>query len=302
MKKTIRFASCMLLLLVFIVSCGRATRAHDLTPDVCEPAHAHAANKVNQKMFASALITWSPVEVECPVCQTKNIFLEWVSYGNYIYQFPSKYQLVFWPLTDSPSWYSCKKCRLTAYIGEFKEVPKDKIPALREMLKGVSLPPQKELSKKESLEHQPYLGIPVSARLVVAEKVYRTLGRTDDDFWSIFYRVMAYHFDADKKQPEADEARRKALALIERALADKTKEGVRKELLYLSGAMKHFLRDDAAALRDFEEAKKLTFAHPERKAEDNEGYNGYISKLIDEYIEMLRKGEGPRTKKDAGGH
>lgn len=262
-----------------------------VTPDSCYLANA---------MYSSSLITYVPVEVECPICKTVNVFMEWASYGSYVYQWPSKYQMVFWPYTDSVAWYSCKKCRLTAFMGDFKNIPQEKIPALRQLLTGVTLPPQKERSKKDSMEHPPYLELSTTARLVVAEKVYRSLGQTDDEFWNHFYRVLGYHADEEGKQTEADEARRKSLAITERLLDDKTHEGTRKELLYLSGAMKHFLRDDAGATQDFAAAKKLTYADKNLKPEEAKGFDGFLSKLIDEYIEMLGKSKGPRLKEKSG--
>ena len=299
MKDSLRPVLCLTLLLLLTLPDGRVSHAADTSaPETLPMLHAHATREPS----TSAAITWSPVEVECPICKTKNIFMQWSTYGSYIYQWPEKYQLVFWPYTDGAAWYSCKKCRLTAFMSDFKEIPAEKIPELRKALEDAKLPPQKERSEKESREHPPYLEIPTAARLVVAEKVYRALGRTDDHFWSHFYRVMGYHFDQDGKQTDADEARRKALALTERFLADEANEGVRKEMLYISGALKHFLRDDAGSLRDFEEAKKLTYAAKEIEPEKNEGYNAYISKLIDEYLEMLRKGKGPREKATGDGH
>jgi hypothetical protein len=285
--------------ILFLALAAQSVAALDVTAERARPSltvETQAACDMTGEHFSHAAITWSPVEVECPVCKTKNIFLQWGSYGSYIYQFPSKYQLIFWPYTEGAAWYSCKKCRLTAFMDDFKEIPAAKIPELREMLQHVSLPPQKQRSDKESMDNPPYLEISSAARLVVAEKVYRTLGRTEDDFWNHFYRVMGYHFAGDEMHAEADVARRKSLAVTERLLADKTDEGRRKELLYISGAMRHFLRDDAGALKDFDEAKKLKFSDKSLKPEDNDGFNGYLSKLIDEYIEMLRKGEGPRTK------
>lgn len=189
---------------------------------------AHAETVETCELGSASLITWSPDEIECPVCQTKNIFMVWGSYGSYVYQFPSKYQLVFWPFTDGQAWYSCKKCRYTAFMGAFKDVPKDKIADLRKMLEEVSLPAQKTHSKEESLARPPYLEIPTSERLLVVEKIHRFLGETGDDYWNHFYRVLAYHFDAEKKQVEADEARRKSLAITERLLADKANDGRRK--------------------------------------------------------------------------
>jgi len=263
---------------------------------------AHAETVETCELGSSALITWSPDEIECPVCQTKNTFLVWGSYGNYIYQYPSKYQLVFWPFTANPTWYSCKKCRYTNFMGTFQNVPKEKIADLRKMLEGVSLPAQKTLSKEESLARPPYLEIPTSQRLLVVEKVNRFLGETGDDYWNHFYRVLAYHFDAEKKQAEADEARRKSLAITERLLADKANEGKRKELLYIAGSMRHFLREDKAALKNFEEARDLKYSDKDLKPEQYKNYDVYLATVIKEYIEMLHKGKGPREQNPEEDH
>src|SRR5205823_3966604 len=152
---------------------------------------------------------------------------------------------------------------------------------------------QPERSLKESMEHPPYLEIPMSAKLAVAEKVYRSLGLTDDDFWNHFYRVQGYH---SSKPAEGDQARQKSIAITEKLLADKANDGRRKELLYVLGAMRHFIGNDPGALKAFEEAAKLKYDSKKLKAEQNKNYNEYLSKLIDEYSEMIRKGEGPRQK------
>ncbi|HEX6731298.1 MAG TPA: hypothetical protein VF074_14840 [Pyrinomonadaceae bacterium] len=242
-------------------------------------------------------ITWFPDEKTCAVCETKNIFLVPGSWGNYIYQYPSKYQLIFWPYTDSASWYSCKKCRMTAFMGDFENVPKDKVAELRKVLESVTLPAQKTLSEKESFEHPPYLDLPLSDRMLVAEKVYQTLGVKGDGFWAQFYRVLGSHLEGDKKLPGAAEARRKALKIVEPWLTDKAKEGQRKESLYICGAMRHFLDEDAEAMKLFVEAEKLKYSDASLNAEQNQGYDEYLSTLIKEYIEMLKKGEGPKKMK-----
>ena len=298
MKSSFGFVLSLLLLLNPAAPPSRSSQARTFQP---QTFHAHEA-ACSIETLSPLPITWFPEVVECPVCKTKNVFLVVGSYGSYIYQYPSKYQMIFWPYTDGAAWYSCKQCRLTAFMGDFANIPQDKIQAVREALKDVKLPPQKERPMELNYENATYRELPISARLVAAEKVYRALGLTKDEFWDHFYRVLGYHFDADEKKAEADDARRKSLAIIERALADKSREGQRKELLYVSGAMKHFLRDDAGALADFEAAKKLTYSDQSAKPEDSKGFDGYLSKLIDEYMEMMRKGEGPRKMKAEGGH
>lgn len=302
MKTLHRFIQLMILAIFITLASWQTTPSRDLEMESCPFIDPSSMNGHEHGVLPSSLTTWFPFEVECPICKTKNVFMQVGSYGTYIYQWPSKYQLIFWPYTDSPAWYSCRKCRLTTFMGDFKSIPKEKIPSLQEMLKGVSLAAQKERGKEESLANPPYLELSISARLLVAEQVYRILGKTGDEFWGNFYRVMGYHFDEEKMQSEADDARRKALAIAERAVADKSQEGTRKESLYVSGALRHYLRDDAAALRNFEEARKLKYSNKDLKPENNDGYDSYLSKLIDEYIEMLGKSEGPGTKKTEGDH
>lgn len=261
------------------------------------PKVAHAAVEAESCSVSANLITWVPVEVECPVCKTTNKFLQWASYGNYIYHYPTKYQLIFWPYTDSRAWYSCKKCRLTTFMGDFRNIPEEKIDALRDMLLSVNLPAQKEPSEKDSMYHPPYLEIPTSDRLAVAEKVYQLLGIEGDQFWSHFYRVQGYHYEGNGKQAAADKARQKALELNEKILANTKDAGLRKELLYISAAMQHFLREDAKALKTLEEARQLKYSDAKAKAEDNKGYDEYLSDLISEYIKMLKERKGPKDLK-----
>jgi hypothetical protein len=295
MTRSFRTLCFLTMLAVLFVSLGTGTRAK-------EPARNAPAPLVPTEIATScehspaAFITWSPKEFECPVCKTKNIFMVVMSYGSYVYQFPSKYQLVFWPGTDGTAWYSCKKCRYTRFMGNFEQVPPEKLGELRTLLAGVTLPPQKELSEKEALKTPPYLQIPASDKLVVVEKIERLLGETRDERWNHFYRLMAYHFAAEKKQALADEHRRKALAITERQLQDKANEGKRKELVLLVGAMHYFLRDDAKAKANFEQAAKLEYVDTKLDAEQNKNYNEYLSTIIKEYLDILQKGKGPRDE------
>ena len=142
-----------------------------------------------------------------------------------------------------------------------------------------------------------HLEISIWERLVVAEQVYQTLGRPEE-FWARFYRVMGYHYDGAKKETEAAAVRQKALKIVEGWLKDQSKSGQYKEFLYITGAMHHFLKDDAAATKSFEQALVLKYSNPANEAANNEGYDEYLTTLIKEYLEMLKKGAGPRTQAD----
>ncbi|MEW6356484.1 MAG: hypothetical protein AB1696_09170 [Planctomycetota bacterium] len=237
----------------------------------------------------TAATTWFPKEVTCPLCQTKNEFSVIGSYGSYIYRWPSKFQYIFWPLIDSHVLYSCKGCRLTCFMWDFEKIPADKHEAIRKQLDGVTL----------SQPTGEYFRIPMTERLKAAEGVYSVLGR-DDDFWCQFYRVVGYHSDEENKPKEAEEARKKALALAEKMLAKKENEGIRKEILLISGAMRHFLKDDQAALKDFNEALKLKYESKDKPQEQSANIDQYLTQLLNEYVlevQGSKKQENPGRAK-----
>jgi hypothetical protein len=236
----------------------------------------------------AAAITWFEQEVTCPVCQTKNVFLVPGSWGSYIYQYPSKFELIFWPHTDHPSYHSCRKCKLTAFMGDFERVPKEKHAEVRKRLAGLKLEPRRGgESMTKYYKGAAYLDIPLTDRLLAARQVYEVLGR-DDEFWCHFERVLGHHYADEKRAAEADEARRRALRLAEKMLADPARAAERKEFLYIAGAMRHLLGDDAAALRDFREAEGLKYRHKDLKPEQSENYDRFLSDLLRQYFEKLK--------------
>ena len=268
------------------------------SPQVRESFPTIVASENCEASVPELLITWFPAEITCPVCKTKNTFLQVGSYGSYIYQYPSKYQLIFWPFTDSPSWYSCKQCGYTAFMGSFEKPPLDKLAELTKVLKTIDLPAQKIVPGKDVKESPPYLQLPVSARLLAIEKIQRATANNDDEYWSHFYRVLAYHLSAEGKGTEADGARRKALSIIETMLSRKD-DGKRKELLYVAAAMHHFLSEDEQAQKLFNDARVLSYNDDKLTAGQNKNYDDYLSTLITEYVELLNKGQRPRLMKNS---
>ncbi|MEE8639208.1 MAG: hypothetical protein V3T41_02235 [bacterium] len=228
---------------------------------------------------AAAATTWSPQEVTCPLCGATNEFQGVMSFGTYIYDWPSKFQLVFWPYTDANVLYSCEDCKLTCFMSDFDDIPAEKYDALREASAEVDF----------GGDYATYAEIPMSARLAAAEKVYAAWGR-DDDFWCRFYRIAGYHAAAEGLTEEAAAARGRALAIAEALMQDETRTGERKEFLTIAGAMRHLTGDDAGALRDFEEALALTYENAEFAAERNEGYDGYLTALLQEYVAKVEGG------------
>jgi hypothetical protein len=232
-------------------------------------------------------ITWTKKDFVCPVCTTKNTFWVLMSYGSYVYKSPSKYQYIYFPWTDGNLLYSCKKCYLSLFAGDFRETPQDKLPEIRKALEGVEI--------KGEYEH--YNRIPVSKRLEAAEKVYAVLQK-DDNFWLWYYRVKGYHYAGEGNQAKADEARKKALDLATRMLNEKEPATTKKELWLISGAMKHFLGNDQAALDDLYSALNTKYENKQLDKEKNETSEQNLSALVKEYIEKIQSPQKPRLTRE----
>jgi len=224
--------------------------------------------------------TWAPEDFTCPVCNSKNTFNVVASYGSYIYQWPSKYEYIFWPLIDINVLYSCMKCHFTVFMWDFDKVPSDKIDAVKEVLKGVKL----------DKDYKTYNEIPMSERLEIAENVYKVLDE-DDWFWCEFYRVMGYHYEAEGMKEKADGARNRALTIAEQMIEKSENEGIKKELLLIVGAMKHCLSDDKGALNAFREAVKLKYSNKDLTDEQNTNLEEYLTELLNDYIQKIEKPE-----------
>jgi hypothetical protein len=224
-------------------------------------------------------ITGGPADFVCPLCKTKNKFWTWYSFGSYIYFWPSKFQLIYWPFTDPLCLFHCKKCHFTVFSHDFQKPPEDKLEATRHLLKSVRV----------VYDTGDYTTMPMFERLEIAEKIYQLWGRNDDE-WCHFYRVKGYHLQKEKRQSEADAARQKALELARKLLADDSRAGERKYFHVVAAAMHHYLRDDKQALEDLRAARALTFQNPGMEEEKNRGYDEYLNGLIDEYIQAIETG------------
>lgn len=228
---------------------------------------------------SASAITWFPQDFTCPVDNEKNTFMVVGSYGSYIYSYPEKYQWVFWPRTDSPTYYSCKKCHLTLYMWDWESFPKDKIADVKKVLAGISM----------SGPHKKYTDIPILERMEIMSKIYPVLNK-DEQWWEDFYRTQGFHYGKAGDTKRAEEVRRRSLETVQKWLADPKSDQPKKILLYISASMKHFLGDDQAALADLETALKTKLVAKDvepgelKQREDgfNERLTDYISKIKSE--------------------
>ena len=249
-----------------------------------------------------AATTWFPKKVICPLCGTENLFCVIGSYGSYIYGWESKFQYVYWPRTALHALYACGKCGLTCFLWDFEKIPKEKVEPLRKVLEGSALPPpdaeqMKKLGLKEGQDPTYHL-IPIAARLAAAEKVYTVLGLSDEQ-WCAFHRTAGYHYALAGMEKEAEPARRKALALADKLIAQKENAGKLKELYLISGAMRHFLKDDQGAVTDFRKGLAVPFEDPDLKAEETRNVDKYLTGLLNEYIgKIMKPAPKEETRKD----
>ncbi len=241
-------------------------------------------------VFVFALIipafatTWFPKDFICPIDGQKNTFQVVGSYGSYIYSWPSKYQWLFWPATESPTYYICKKCHLTTYMWDYEELPKDKIPDLKKVLADI----------KVSKEFADYQEIPVTERLEIMEKVYKILDK-DDEWWETFYRTEGYHYGKAGDTEKAMAARKKSLGIIEKMLTDERSESPKKLALYISASMKHFMNDDKGAIADLESALMTKYQEKGLNETESKDAEEGLNERIKDYIEKIKsEKEKPR--------
>ncbi|MBS1794190.1 MAG: DUF2225 domain-containing protein [Acidobacteria bacterium] len=233
-----------------------------------------------QGVFAT---TWFPQDFTCPIDQEKNTFMVVGSYGTYIYWWPSKYQWLFWPVTDSPTFYTCKKCHLTTFMWDFDKIPKEKIADLKKALADV----------KVSKSFKDYQELPVTERLEIMVKVYAVLDK-DEYWWERFYRLEGYHYAREGKTETALAARKKSLEMLAKFLKDPKAKIAQKELLYISGAMKHFTGDDKGALEDMQKALETKYQQEGASAEDLKNGEAGMNERLKDYIEQIKSAKPPR--------
>ena len=235
---------------------------------------------------SASAITWYPKEFVCPIDQEKNTFMVVGSYGSYIYNYPSKYQWLFFPNTSSNNFYMCKKCHLTTYMWDFDKFPKDKIEEVGKML----------AKNKIDQKFKDYRKVPVTTRLEMMERVYREIGQ-DDVFWEQFHRIRGYHYGKDGESEKAFADRKKSLSLIQAEISKEGKSKIPLKLLfYMSGAMKHFLEDDKGARDDLNKAKSVMFANPKEKDPDAlKNAEAGLNERLADYISLIGTEKAPRT-------
>ena len=167
--------------------------------------------------FPSAATTWTYTEVEDPIAPGKSCLVqEPASYGGYIYEWPSKYDLVFWPFTDPAGIWHCEHSAFTALIGDFENLSESEIAAIRTYLAS-------NYNGGDDLE----------TRLALLEDTY-LLRKKDAHFNNRLLRILAQMYQLTGNVGRANGYRRKAYEQLKTLLEDDLSDLARLEYLYLA--------------------------------------------------------------------
>jgi tetratricopeptide (TPR) repeat protein len=206
--------------------------------------------------------TWVNGKRIDPISGDEVIVKEIASYGSYIYRRPSKFDLVFWPLTDEKWIWLNSKSGYAAFGSDF------------EGLKDA----EKLKLKKWLAENYDAAKPPVSheEKLAWLEQVYAQR-EMSEYFWCRFYRLMAYVHRKNKNEKKSLRYVNLALPLLKKAIIAKPKDIRNIEVLYLLGEYNRRIGKIENSRAYFEKAKAA-------KYKDKDGTkrvgHPYFSKMI----------------------
>jgi hypothetical protein len=211
---------------------------------------------------AAHATTWGePEPVPDPLRQDAKCYVSQpMSSGSYIYQWPSKYDQVFWPLTDPQGIWFCRDSGFTAFIGDFELTANERAALTAELATSY------EPIEKPSLRD----------KLVLLQKCY-TARSLDAKMKIRVARVLAYYHEVEFGDfAGAGIFRRQALEMIEAALPTQLPEGERLEYLFVASI---YYREFGDLERSKATLGLLEQALMQSKDEKLKGFVQYLTEL-----------------------
>lgn len=216
------------------------------------------------------------IESKCPICGASNKHFS----GSFKGVYPEPFNLMrllppppFSPEYEPepppflhigrglPSIYSCKKCRLNIFVGDFYEFEIYYLDNNEKELQGLKRFLDEIRRKENFVENQE---IPYSKKIEILEKLYSKYGHLltrielDDYFRLRIYSTLFFAYKDENLIQESHEAGQKTMMLLERMLTDPKYKKYNKELLYYYGVMHHFGNNDIKALEYLKSALRLS--------------------------------------------
>lgn len=194
--------------------------------------------------------TWMDAKVEDPVASGKCEVRQPASFGSYIYDWPDKYDQVFWPFTAADGIWVCEKSGFVALIGDMEIKPEEKT-RIAEYLKAHPLRKSEGVGTAEKLER--------------LQAVY-ALRDLDPAQHNSTMRAIAYQYEAIGDQDRANALRRSVLADMRQTLQDAAlPANLRLQYLFVAANYAREFEDAAESdrlLADLEVAIRAAAADP----------------------------------------
>jgi hypothetical protein len=230
----------------------KTTSVACLLPAVAFATIAHATTWGEPERVADPVRSDSQCLVESPA-----------SWGGYIYQLPSKYDQVFWPLTDPKGLWFCSKSGFTAFIGDFELTPKEKTAVAAEL----------------ATFYKPINKPTLRQKLVLLEKSYTARDQNTRGKIKLL-RVLAYYHETDLKDFDGAAAlRRKALELIDSALSTERDPACRMQYLFVAAVYHRELGDLEKSDASAKLLKQALHQHKDNQDEEVAGMVEYLTEL-----------------------
>ncbi|MFT4178244.1 MAG: hypothetical protein QM612_02090 [Thermomonas sp.] len=206
--------------------------------------------------------TWLPTRITDPISGKQCVVQTPGSSGSYIYQWPEKYDQVFWPLTDRYGIWVCRSSGFAAFIGDI-ELDDEEKTAIRRFLKN-AVPLPKEAG--------------MGAVLARVESIY-ALRKVEPDAKSRILRALAYQYESNGLQAKANELRSQAAAIMETRLADEKLEPMlRLQYLFVTA---NYARELGQVESSDQKLKQLSPLLADASTDEKlKGYAEYVQELI----------------------
>lgn len=215
--------------------------------------------------------TWVTSTVKDPITGRSVRVQEPASSGSYIYRWPGKEDLVFWPHTDDAWLWFNPSNGYGAFGDDFVELPAAAKEPVRDWLKKNY---QRQSAPQTRLEMLRWF-----------ERIY-ALRAMDDDFWCHFYRLMAFELRDNAEESLAYV--RKTMPLLQARLSGSEESDRRLETLYLLGEYNRRLGNYDLMRQYFAQVRTARY-----KTEDGEEHVGhpYFVELVTEREALAPAGE-----------
>lgn len=187
------------------------------------------------------------------------------SYGGYIYQWPSKYDGIYWPYTDESFIYLNSNNGYIAFGSDFEKIS-----------------PEQIVRVKRFLGRNYNSDIPLSTHMEKLKwlfRVYEARG-TDNDFLSLYFRLMAYMIRENKD--ESNDYRRKAVIIMEEQIKETQPSSKLAQLYCVLGFYYKLLGMEENSSKYLKMLKELTWYDKNGKEDKNN--HEYFQVLMTEII------------------